>query len=61
MQGLDTDSTIKQLIFSFKGATYCAAEKNDFALSRATPAGSHGDPELCEGKVSNFLQCYHDM
>ena len=55
MQGLDTDSTLKQLIFSFKGASYCAAERSEFALCRATPAGSHGDPELCEGKVSNFL------
>jgi hypothetical protein len=61
MQGLNNESTLKQLMFAFKGNEFCAAEQAEFKLCRATPAGSHGDPEICEGKVSNFLQCYHDM
>ncbi|CDW90090.1 UNKNOWN [Stylonychia lemnae] len=61
MQGVDTDSTVKNLIYGFKGASFCAKERGDFVLCRATPAGRLGDPELCEGKVANFLQCYHDM
>jgi hypothetical protein len=61
MQGLNTESTIKQLIFAYKGSSYCAAEQGEFLLCRATAAGAHGDPETCESKVSNFLQCYSDM
>eukprot|EP00347_Sterkiella_histriomuscorum_P011654 403371629 len=61
MQGVDTDQTIRQMIFAYKGATSCAQERGDFVLCRATPAGRLGDPELCEGKVASFLQCYHDM
>ena len=61
MQGLNTDSTLKQLMFSYKGAQYCAAEAAEFKICRATPAGSYGDVEQCEPKVANFLQCYHDM
>ena len=30
-------------------------------MCRATPAGKHGDPEVCEPKVANFLECYHQM
>jgi hypothetical protein len=55
MQSLGTESTLKQMIFAYKGAFFCAAEQGEFLLCRATPAGSHGDPEFCEGKVSNFL------
>ena len=61
MQGLDTDKTIKSLIYASKGATFCAREQSDFMLCRATAAGALGDPEMCESKVANFLQCYSDM
>ena len=61
MQGLDTDSTIKHLLYSYRGSKYCAAEQQDYLVCRAAPAGNIGDPEVCEAKVSNFLQCYHDM
>ena len=61
MQGVDTGSTLRELIYAYKGSSYCAKERGDFVLCRATPAGKLGDPELCEGKVANFLQCYHDM
>ena len=53
--------SLKQLLYAYKGASYCANERSEFVLCRATPAGKLGDPELCEGKVANFLQCYHDM
>ena len=61
MQALDTDSTLKQLLYSFRGAKQCHAELLDFKMCRATPNGNIGDPEVCEAKVSNFLQCNHDM
>ena len=61
MQGLDTQSTLKNLIFMYKGSQTCKAEATDFKLCRATPAGKIGDPERCEAKVSNFLACYSDM
>ena len=61
MQGLDTESTLKNLIYMYKGSQVCKAEAREFKLCRATPAGKHGDPEICEGKVSNFLQCYADQ
>jgi hypothetical protein len=61
MQGLNTDQTLKQLIFATKGATFCAKEQGDFLLCRATAAGAHGEPEICESKVANFLQCYSDL
>ena len=48
-------------MYATKGASYCNKERSEFALCRATPAGKLGDPEMCEGKVANFLQCYHDM
>ncbi len=61
MQGVDTQSTLRELLYAYKGSSFCAKERGDFVLCRATPAGRLGDPELCEGKVANFLQCYHDM
>ena len=61
MQGLGTDQTLKDLIFMYKGSQHCKAERQEFDLCRTTPSGSAANPELCEGKVSNFLQCYHDM
>lgn len=48
MQGLDTDTTIKQLLWSLKGAQVCTKETNDFRLCRATPSGNAGNPEHCE-------------
>ena len=61
MQGLDTDSTLRQLLWSLRGAHHCQPEMLDFKLCRATPSGNMGDPEACEKKVANFLQCKHDM
>ena len=61
MQGLGTDQTIRQLIFSYKGSQRCMAEKQAFDLCRATPIGSAANPEHCEGQVSNFLECYREM
>ena len=55
MQGIDTESTIKNLIFMYKGSIECKAETNDFKLCRATPQGKYGQPEKCEAKVSNYL------
>ena len=49
MQGLDTDSTLKQLIFSYKGSQLCKAERQEFDLCRTTPSGSAANPERCEG------------
>ena len=60
MEGLNTESTLKNLIFMYKGSQSCTNEAKDFKLCRATPAGL-ADPERCESKVSNFLQCYADM
>ena len=54
MQGLDTQSTLKNLIFMHKGSQVCKNEMNSFKIARATPAGQ-GDPERCESNVSNFL------
>ncbi len=45
----------------YKGSQVCKNEAAEFKLSRATPAGSSGDPEKSEAKVSNFLACYHEM
>ena len=61
MQGLDTESTLKNLIYMYKGSQVCKAETKEFKLCRATPAGKFGEPEMCESKVSNFLQCYADQ
>ena len=54
MQGLDTQSTIKNLIFMHKGSQVCKNEMNAFRIARATPAGQ-SDPERVENHVSNFL------
>jgi hypothetical protein len=61
MQGLDTDSTIKQLLWAYKGSQVCKQERSEFMTCRATPSGSAANPEHCEAKVANFLQCYADM
>ena len=60
MQGVNTDSTVKNLIYMYKGSLTCKSEKADFSLCRATPSGQ-ADPAKCEPQVSSFLQCYHDM
>jgi len=59
MQGLDQASTFKQLLFTYRGSIQCAAEKAEFNVCRATPAGAIGNPEICESKAANFLQCHH--
>ena len=61
MQGYDTQSTLKNLIYMYKGSQVCKAEAADFKMCRATPAGQHSYPEICEKKVSNFLECYSVM
>lgn len=61
MQADSVQSTIKSFLFSYKGSVSCAKERSEFALCRATPAGKLGDPEMCESKTANFLQCYHDQ
>ena len=48
MQGADTQSTLKNLIYMYKGSQVCKAETNDFKICRATPAGQLGDPQRCE-------------
>ena len=48
-------------MYNFKGSVTCANERKEFSICRATPAGKLGEPERCEGKAANFLQCYHDM
>ena len=45
----------------YKGSQVCKSEAQEFKMCRATPAGKHADPEICEAKVSNFLQCYADQ
>ena len=60
MQGVSTENTLMQLLFAYKSSQVCRAEKIEFDRCRATPAGAYGDPESCEGKVSNFLQCHVD-
>ena len=60
MQGLDTDSTLKNLIYMYKGSQVCKKEAIDLKTCRATPSGQ-ADPLRCEPKASNFLQCYHEM
>ena len=54
MQGVNTDSTVKNLIYMYKGSLTCKAEKADFNLCRATPSGM-ADPSKCEPQVSSFL------
>ena len=61
MQGLDNDSTFKQLMYSYKGSVTCAKERAEFALCRASPQGALGEPEICEAKTASFMQCYHNM
>ena len=61
MEGVDTQTTLTNLLYMYKGSQLCQAEAKDFKLCRATPAGKFADPERCEEKVSNFLQCYTDM
>ena len=55
MQGVETDYTIKNLVFMYKGASVCKNEAADFKLCRATPAGKYGDATLCEPKAASFL------
>ena len=47
MQGVNTDTTVKNLIYMYKGSMTCKAEKADFSLCRATPSGQ-ADPSKCE-------------
>ncbi len=61
MQGLDNNSTYSYLAYFYKGSKYCKTEQQEFNLCRATPSGSVANPEHCEAKVANFLQCYTDM
>ena len=61
MQGVETDYTIKNLVYMYKGQSVCKNEASDFKLCRATPAGKYGDATLCEPKAASFLLCYHDM
>lgn len=61
MQGLNTEQTMKQLVFAVKGASYCANEAAVFKQCRATPSGNLANPEFCESQAANFMQCYHDM
>ena len=60
MQGLDTNSTFKNLIYMYKGSELCKSETSDFKICRATPAGS-ADPSRCESKANLFLSCYSQV
>ena len=60
MQGLDTSTTLKELIYMYRGSQVCKSELWDFKKCRATAQGKHGEPAICEAKVSNFLQCHTD-
>ena len=60
MQGLDTQSTLKNLIHMYKGSELCKSETSEFKICRATPAGT-ADPSQCESKANNFLSCYHQV
>ena len=59
MQGVDTNSTLKNLIYMYKGSNVCAHEALDFKIAHATPAGRLGDSSVQgEMRAHNFLQCY---
>ena len=55
MQGVETDYTIKNLVYMYKGQSVCKNEASDFKLCRAPPAGKYGDATLCEPKAASFL------
>ena len=60
MQGLDTNSTLKNLIYMYKGSELCQNETSEFKICRATPAGL-ADPTTCQNKANNFLGCYNQV
>ena len=60
MQGVDTETTLKNLIYMYKGSQTCSNQTSDLKICRATPAGQ-ADPERCESKASDFFHCYHSM
>jgi hypothetical protein len=49
------------LLNTYKASKICENEKKKFELCRATPAGKHVDPEICEEATANFLECYHTL
>ena len=61
MQGLDNQSTFKNLIYMYKGSQVCKEEANAVKLCRATPAGNLGEPERCLPAATSFLSCYADL
>ena len=61
MQGAGTEFTLKQLLFAAKSGKVCKQERVEFDRCRATPVGAYGDPETCEGKAANFLQCHANI
>ena len=61
MQGLESEATMKHLVLSVAGSSYCANESAALKKCRATPSGNLGNPEHCESQAANFMQCYHDM
>ena len=61
MQGLSSDKTFTQLIYSYGAMGACKNERAQFLVCRATPLGKEGEPSVCENQVNKFLTCYSQV